>query len=193
MTMNTQNVSMVISKARRVVGRTLIFRNAEVVDAAFILFLRTNVKKSKFLMPVSPELEQQVAWLEEYTNKTDQAYFIIETSAGIPLGAVRLYDAAGDSFCWGSWVLKDGAPHSAAIESALMVYSYATDHLGFRAAHQLKVCKEHENMCRFHESFGAKRVGETESFYVYQINLEEISAIRSKLKIYLAETVTVEW
>lgn len=191
--MNTHNKSRAILKARKVVGRTLIFRNVEVADAAFILSLRTNIKKSKFLMPVSPELDRQVAWIEDYEHKTDQAYFIIETNAGTPLGAVRLYDAAGDSFCWGSWVLKDGAPHSAAIESALMVYSYATDHLGFRAAHQLNVCKGHENMCRFHESFGAERVGETESFYVYQISLEGINAIRSKLKMYLAENVTVEW
>ncbi len=144
-------------------------------------------------MPVSPVIDHQVTWLEEYADKIDQVYFIIETIAGVPLGAVRLYDANGDSFCWGSWALKDGAPHSAAIESALMVYSYATDHLGFRAAHQLNVCKENENMCRFHESFGAERIRETESFYVYQINLEKINAIRSKLKMYLAKAVTVEW
>jgi hypothetical protein len=191
--MNTHNENKTILKARKVNGRTLIFRNAEVTDAAFILSIRTDIKKSKFLMPVSPELDHQVAWLEDYADKTDQVYFIVETTAGVPLGAVRLYDADGDSFCWGSWVLKDGAPHSAAIESALMVYSYAIDHLGFRAAHQLNVCKGHENMCRFHESFGAERIGETESFYVYQINLEKINAIRSKLKMYLAEDVTVEW
>lgn len=193
MKMNTHIESKSILKARIVKGRTLIFRNAVVADAGFILSIRTDIKKSKFLMPISPELDRQVAWLEDYAHKTDQAYFIIETNTGTPLGAVRLYDAAGDSFCWGSWVLKDGAPHSAAIESALMVYSYATDHLGFRAAHQLNVCKGNENVCRFHESFGAERVVETESFYVYQINLEKINAIRSKLKMYLADNVTVEW
>jgi hypothetical protein len=191
--MNTHTEIKSIKKASKVGGRTLVFRNAEISDAEFIWSLRTDIKKSKFLMLVSPELGRQVAWLEDYAHKTDQAYFIIETRAGDQLGAVRLYDAEGDNFCWGSWVMRDRAPHSAAIEAALMVYSYATDHLGFRAAHKLEVCKGHRNMCRFHESFGAERVGETEAFYLYHINLEKINVMRSKLKMYLPQNVSVEW
>jgi len=49
-------------------------------------------------------------------------------------GSCRGPITQGDSFCWGSWILKDVAPQSAAIESALMVYSYAVEHLRFQAA-----------------------------------------------------------
>lgn len=169
-----------------------MFRNAEVTDAAFILSLRSDNNKSRYLSQTSPEFSHQVAWLNDYTGKTDQAYFIIETKERVLLGTVRLYDAHSNSFCWGSWILKDGAPQSAAVESALMVYSYAIDHLGFRAAH-FDVRKGNENVWRFHERFGAARVGETENDYLYQINIEKMLAARLKYKKYLPEIVTVEW
>ena len=172
-------------------GKTLILRNAEVADAEFILSLRSDSKKSRYLSQTSSEFSQQVAWLNNYTGKTDQAYFIIETKQSVPLGAVRLYDAKSNSFCWGSWILKDGAPQSAAIESALMVYSYAIDHLGFQSAH-FDVRMGNENVWRFHERFGAVRVDEKGIDYLYQIDLEKILAARLKYKKYLPENVTIE-
>jgi len=169
-----------------------VFRNAEVTDADFILSLRSDSNKSRYLSQTSPEFSHQVAWLNDYAGKTDQAYFIIETKESVPLGTVRLYDTQTNSFCWGSWILKDGAPQSAAIESALMVYSFAIDHLGFRAAH-FDVRSGNENVWRFHERFGAARVGETENDYLYQINIEKILAARLKYKKFLPKIVTVEW
>lgn len=179
-------------KAHWVLGKTLIFRNAVATDADFILSLRLDENKSRYLSQTAPEFSRQVAWLNKYTGSNDQAYFIIENKLGVPLGTIRLYDAQNNSFCWGSWILKEGAPKTAAIESALMVYSYAIDHLGFEAAH-FDVRKGNENVWRFHERFGAKRVGETESDYLYRIDFENILAARTKYKKYLPEDATVEW
>ena len=44
----------------------------------------------------------QAAWMQRYTDDRSQAYFVIETLDGRPLGTVRLYDAREGSFCWGS-------------------------------------------------------------------------------------------
>lgn len=133
-------------------GRTLSFRDATADDAAFMLALRTHADKARYLSAVSGELAEQQAWLERYAQADDQTYFVIELQ-GQPMGTVRLYDAQGDSFCWGSWVLKDGCPSHVAMESALMVYAYAIDHLGFKAAH-FDVRKGNERVWRFHERFG---------------------------------------
>ena len=180
-----------IQKAYRVRGKTLVFRNAEVKDAAFILSLRTDGRKAMYLTPTAPELSRQAMWLEEYAAKTDQAYFIIESQAGIPLGTVRLYDPQGKSFCWGSWILKDGISQSSAIESALMVYAYAVDQLGFQVAH-FDVRKGNESVWRFHERFGAKRLKESDMDFFYQINHEQIMLARTRYKKYLPESVEVE-
>lgn len=100
-----------LRKAARVVGKTLYFRNATVDDAAFILSLRTNAEKSRYLSAVSGDLAEQEAWLERYAHADDQAYFIIEYQ-GTPIGTVRLYDPQGESFCWGSWILHSSRPRA---------------------------------------------------------------------------------
>ena len=173
-----------IRKALKVQGRTLMFRDANVNDATFILKLRTDSQKSRYLSTTDADLEKQKSWLNHYADQKDQAYFIIETLDGEPQGTVRLYDAQGNSFCWGSWILKEGVPQTAAIESALMVYAYAIDHLKFEAAH-FDVRKGNESVWRFHERFGAMRVGETTMDYLYSIDFAQISRARNRYKKYL--------
>lgn len=187
--MNT-NLSPKIHKASKVQGRTLMFRDANEDDAAFILKLRTDSQKSRYLSTTDADLEKQKSWLNQYADQTDQAYFIIENLESEPLGTVRLYDAQDHSFCWGSWILKEGAPQTAAIESALMVYAYAIDHLKFQAAH-FDVRKGNESVWRFHERFGAQRTGETTMNYLYQINSEQISTAQKRYKKYLPQLVNV--
>lgn len=180
-----------ILKARYVRGKSLVFRNAVEADAEFIHLLRSDDNKSRHLSQTSPELSRQIAWLNDYAGKNDQAYFIIETKDSVPLGTVRLYDSQVDSFCWGSWILKDGAPQSAAIESALIVYAYAIDQLGFKQAH-FDVRKGNESVWRFHERFGAERTGETELDYLYRIGWEKIRIARQHYKKFLPEPLVVE-
>ena len=178
-------------KAKRVEGKTLTFRNVEVTDAEFILSLRTDAKKSMFLSQVSTDIDAQRQWLKNYVVSLDQAYFIIEYKSE-PIGTVRLYDPQGDSFCWGSWILIDSRPSQAAIESALMVYAYAVDHLGFRAAH-FDVRKGNERVWQFHERFGARRTAETEQDYLYRLDSEAIVASRQRYMRFLDDSVRVEY
>ena len=180
-----------LRKAARVMGRTLSFRNADVADAAFILSLRTDSEKSRYLSAVSAECADQQAWLVRYAQADDQAYFIIEFQ-GEPIGTVRLYDPQGDSFCWGSWVLANTRPSQAAMESALMVYAYAVDHLGFKAAH-FDVRKGNQRVWQFHERFGAERTVATELDYFYQLDGDAIAASRQRYQRFLDGSVLVEF
>lgn len=178
-----------ILKAKRVVGKTLTFKDVSIDDAEFILSLRTDEKKSRFLSTVSADLLAQQAWLEWYKNTTDQAYFLIEYK-NERIGTVRLYDAQDGSFCWGSWILKVGSPSQAALESALIVYSYAIDHLGFKAAH-FDVRKGNGRVSAFHERFGARCISETDLDLFYQLDLPAIQAARTKYFKYLPSTTTI--
>jgi RimJ/RimL family protein N-acetyltransferase len=178
-----------MKKAAKVTGKTLAFRNADRDDAAFILSLRTDPEKSRYLSPTSSLLDDQIAWLESYEKKNDQAYFIIEHE-GNRIGTVRLYDPKENSFCWGSWILAEGRPNHAAMESALMVYSYATTDLGYTASH-FDVRKENEKVWKFHERFGAVRTSETGEDYFYSMSLEAIQAALAKYAKYLPDPVIV--
>ena len=179
-----------LRKAARVMGKTLSFRDAGVNDAGFILSLRTDIEKSRYLSAVSGELAEQQAWLARYAQADDQAYFIIEYQDA-QIGTIRLYDPQGDNFCWGSWVLAQGSPANAALESALMVYAYALDHLGFTAAH-FDVRQGNERVWRFHERFGAVRVRETVLDYWYRLDLPAIQSARRRYAKYPPGGVVVE-
>ena len=180
-----------IHKARRIGERTPVFRDVTVADAGFILSLRTDMNKARYLSTTSADLAQQASWLEKYATDTDQAYFIIMESNGVPLGTVRLYDPQGVSFCWRSWILQDGAPSHAAIESDLIVYAYAIDHLGFQKAH-FDVRKGNEHVWKYHERFGAIRIDESKQDLFYRIDNKSIAAARYRYQKYLPGLLTIE-
>jgi len=178
-----------IRKAVQIKGKTLTFRDATVDDADFILSLRTDHDKSRYLSSTPHDISKQILWLERYTVADDQAYFIIEFR-GEPIGTVRLYDAQKNSFCWGSWILNTGSQKHASIESVLMVYAYAVDHLDFRAAH-FDVRKGNESVWLFHERFGARRISETDLDYLYKIDLSSIKASCSRYSKFLPDGIIV--
>ncbi|MES2785420.1 MAG: GNAT family N-acetyltransferase [Pseudomonadota bacterium] len=169
-----------IQKARGIWGKTLVFRDADSTDAGFILSLRSDPVKSKHLSKIPGDLNAQLEWLSRYSVSDSEAYFVIENHLGVPLGTVRIYDARGDSFCWGSWILVKQAPTSAAIESALMVYRYALEFLNFGSAH-FQVHQENERVWRFHERFGAERISADEVQYEYKMSN---AAIKTSLERY---------
>lgn len=177
-------------KPSKVIGNNLIFRNASEEDASFILDLRTDKSKSQHLSATPNDLSKQIAWLERYKNDTNQIYFIITDRVGDRVGTVRLYDQKGDSFCWGSWILKHGAPNSYSVESALIVYHYALS-LGFEKAH-FDVRKPNESVWKFHERFGAIRVGETYLDYLYTIQTKEIEQSLLKYQKYLPNGIGIQ-
>jgi RimJ/RimL family protein N-acetyltransferase len=172
-----------LRKPISVQGQSLVFRNATVQDAAFILALRTDQKKGAHLSRTANDLKLQETWLEKYQNDPQQVYFVIYNQAHERVGTVRLYDPRGLSFCWGSWILKDGSPSHYALESALLVYHFAL-HLGFKKAH-FDVRQANQSVWKFHERFGAVKVGESTEDFFYEISTEAIQRSLEKYRRFL--------
>ena len=63
--------------------------------------------------------------------------------------------------------MKNGAPATYAVESALMVYRYALDELGFNRSY-FAVRKANRSVWRFMEKFGGLRTRETDIDYWYE-------------------------
>jgi RimJ/RimL family protein N-acetyltransferase len=173
-------------KPQAVHGHKLVFRDARPDDALFILGLRLDQKKGRYLSSTSPDVAQQRAWLERYAADDTQIYFIIENLA---VGTVRLYDQRGDSFCWGSWIKSDQAPASFAIESALMIYHYAL-HLGFGSAH-FEVRRENTGVIAFHERFGARVVDENDVELFFELDGAAIRTALDKFARFLPEGILI--
>ncbi|HKU28795.1 MAG TPA: GNAT family N-acetyltransferase [Candidatus Sulfotelmatobacter sp.] len=180
-----------IRRGARISGNKLVLRGVSRSDASFILSLRTDPRKGAYLSRVSTDVEAQEAWIDSYLAGQGQVYFIIEDNTGKEIGTVRLYDAKGTSFCWGSWILAHGAPSTAAIESALIIYRYALEELGFDSAH-FAVDKLNRSVWKFHERFGARRVEETAIEYRYEIDKDSIEVALSRYWRYLPDAIVIE-
>ncbi len=179
-----------IARVPQVLGRSILLRDVQPDDAEFILMLRLDPRKNRYLSPVVDDVDRQREWIHGYLQSEGQAYFIICALEGEPLGTVRLYDAMGDSFSWGSWILKDGAPASAAVETAVLVYSLGL-HWGFRRAH-FQVHQGNGSVLAFHERFGARRTAETEEEVHLAIDEASIRRSLDRYANFLPEQLQVE-
>ena len=165
-----------------IAGKSINLREVEIADAEFILALRCDAQKAKFLHKTENNLAKQIAYIENYKSKENEWYFIIENKSGDRLGTVRIYDVVdNDDFCWGSWIIKDGASANVAIESVLLVYEYAFYALGFTKAH-FDVRKDNAKVRAFHKRFGAKEVGESEKDVFYRFCREDYEEIKEKFR-----------
>jgi len=178
-------------KPKAVRGHKLMFRDASVDDAEFILSLRTDETKNRYLSTTSADVQQQRDWLTRYAADDSQIYFIICTLDGKPVGTVRLYDQQGDSFCWGSWIKSDDAPSGFGVESALIIYDFALQ-LGFQRSH-FQVSKGNDGVISFHLRFGAVQVAEFETEYHYEMSNDAIRGALTQYRKFLPDGAKVEF
>lgn len=180
-----------LAKAKSVVGKNLYLRDIIEDDAEFILDLRTDPIKSKYLHATSDRLEDQVSWIRKYTSKTDQAYFVVCDKSDKRLGCIRMYDPIGNSYCWGSWLMVDGLGPLAAVESSLLVYAYGK-HLGFKEA-RIDVRQANRDVWKFHEKFAsAKLIKQDDNDRHYIVEEDRINSLLNKYGSFITNPLVVE-
>lgn len=168
-------------------GKNINLRTVSEEDAEFIYTLRRNEHKTKHLSQVSGTVETQREWIKGYKQRESEKqefYFVIESKKSEKLGLVRLYDFHDHSFCWGSWIVIDGAPGTAAIESALMVYEFGFFELGFSSSH-FEVRKGNQKVLDFHQRFGAKIVNQDDLHYYFNFEQNDYLKTRERYKKFL--------
>ena len=168
-------------------GKNINMRTVTIEDAEFIYNMRQNQNKTKYLSKVTGTVESQKEWIKNYKQREEEKkefYFVIELKDEKKLGLVRMYDFQDDSFCWGSWLIKEDAPKTTAIESALQIYEFGFYNLGFEKSH-FDVRKGNDKVIAFHKRFGAKIVDEDELDYFFNFEKSDYEIIKEKYKRYL--------
>ena len=167
--------------------KNLNLRTVAIEDAEFIYNMRQNQNKTKYLSRVTGTVESQKEWIKNYKQREDEQkefYFLIESKDEEKLGLVRMYDFQDESFCWGSWLIKEDAPKTTAIESALQIYEFGFYSLGFEKSH-FDVRKGNDKVIAFHQRFGAKIVDEDELDYFFNFEKSDYEKMKEKYKRYL--------
>ena len=167
--------------------KNLNLRTVAIEDAEFIYNMRQNQNKTKYLSRVTGTVESQKEWIKNYKQREEEKkefYFVIESKDERKLGLVRMYDFQDNSFCWGSWLIKEDAPKTTAIESALQIYEFGFYSLGFEKSH-FDVRKGNDKVIAFHQRFGAKIVDEDELDYFFNFEKSDYEITKEKYKRYL--------
>ena len=168
-------------------GKNINMRTVTTEDAEFIYNMRQNQNKTKYLSRVTGTVESQKEWIKNYKQREEEKkefYFVIESKDKRKLGLVRMYDFQDNSFCWGSWLIKEDAPKTTAIESALQIYEFGFYSLGFEKSH-FDVRKGNDKVISFHQRFGAKIVDEDELDYFFNFEKSDYEITKEKYKRYL--------
>lgn len=161
-------------------GKYVNLREAEVEDSEFILSLRTDPKKSRFIHKTDPDLQKQIDYMKRYKTLDDEWYFIIENKQHEALGTSRLYDVQGSQYTGGSWLMKDGSLPEETLEGVLLGRQIAFETLGFEKDFY-DVRKANKKVVRFHKMCGAKIVDENEIDYFFEMTKADFEAIKPKL------------
>lgn len=173
----------------RVEGHQLRFRAVVEADAEFILSLRTDPEKNRFISPVSADVDAQRQWIRRH--RRSDLYFIVTAPDGQAIGTVRLYDQRGTSITWGSWILSRERPSGAALESVLLILAVADD-LGFTEV-RCDIRKANEKVWRIHERLGFVRAGQDELAFYYALDRGGIRATLTRFQERLPNGVTLDW
>ena len=170
----------------KLISKNIVLRTVELKDASFIYKMRQNKSKTKYLSQVDGTLQDQENWIQKYKERekdNQEFYFVIEKKDQEKLGLIRIYDLKDDSFCWGSWLIKNDAPKYTAIESALQIYEFGFYKLKFNNSH-FDVRKNNIKVVAFHKRFGAEIVYENELDYFFIFKKETYEKTKKRYRRY---------
>lgn len=137
-----------------VAGPAFRLRPITDADAPLVLELRSDTKRNRYLHPIPPRLDDQLAWFARYYERPGDYYFVVERQdSGAAEGVISLYDVNLKAGCgeWGRWILRPGS--LAAVESAWLIYRCAFEQLGLKRVF-CRTVADNVSVVSFHDSCG---------------------------------------
>jgi RimJ/RimL family protein N-acetyltransferase len=147
-------------------------------DADFMVRLRGDAARARFINRGATSVEAQRNWITDYLDRAGDYCFVIHRmDDGAPEGMVGLYDVQETtrSAEWGRWVLQPGS--MAAVESAMLVYQLGFERLRLASIH-CRTASANAHVVSFHDSCGLAR---TDAGLFVEIDGERVPAIEHRL------------
>lgn len=153
----------------------IILKPVEEEDAEFIIKLRTDDKKSRFISKTNDDIELQKEWIRSYKKREavkEEFYFIAVDNNEEKFATYRIYDI-GDDICEiGSWVSKPGYSNvNNSLKVDIIIKEFVFETLGYN---QLKfvVNKENMSVLKYHKLFHPNIIGESDHDYYFVLEKE---------------------
>jgi RimJ/RimL family protein N-acetyltransferase len=137
-------------------GFNLRVRPVRIEDAAFIVWLRNLDYVRGNVGDSATDVAAQEAWLRAYFEREGDYYFVVESSGGIPLGTLGIYNVNGTSAEKGRHIMRTEV--MAGVPTGILTTELAFGSMGL---HELRARIVASNMTvqSLHRKSGFKEVG----------------------------------
>lgn len=153
-------------------------------DAEFILSLRTDERKKRFISETNSSLENQKEWIKKYKareEKKTEYYFIASDLDGEDFGLYRVYKIETGLPEIGSWITKPGYQKVLnPIKLDITIKDFVFNTLQLNAL-QFEVRRHNLSVNKYHQMFGAELIREDEINNYYLLTREKFENNKTKL------------
>lgn len=138
-------------------GKFINMRSVTVADSEFIVKLRSDPEKYKYIHPPVDGycVDMQNKWLEKQRATEGDYYFIFEDKDGNRLGTCGFVGVNGDECENGRWVSCGNAIQN--VESQILNYDFIFHELGLKKV-RFYVTKTNKTVVNFHKQFGSEYI-----------------------------------
>lgn len=152
-------------------------------DASFIIDLRTDIKKSRFISSTDADLQQQIDWINGYKereSKGEEYYFIGIDENSERFATYRIYNIKHGQAEIGSWVTKPGYSKAQnSIKMDIIMKEFVFEVLGFSKLN-FEVRRENTSVVRYHKMFAPTILKETDNDIFFLLSKENFYSNRNK-------------
>lgn len=143
-------------------------------DASFIVKLRSDEKRSRYIHSTDNDVESQKQWIRDYKTREANGveYYFIYEADGVPFGVNRIYDMHDDHCTEGSWVCLPIEDSSKTIASALIIRDIIFEEFQF-GYDLFNVSVGNNKVKKFHKISGASIIDENPEEYLFKLTREE--------------------
>lgn len=164
-------------------GKYINLREINMNDATFVLSLRCDPEKSKYLNKTDYALKKQEDYIRRYETLDKEWYFIIENKTGKKLGTYRVYDLRQESFCIGSWLMINGCTIEEVIEGDYMLRMFGFEQTKLDKIH-FDVRKDNKKVINYHKLVGGRIVSEDDKNYFFTCSKSDYL---NKIKVFMSD------
>jgi acetyltransferase-like isoleucine patch superfamily enzyme len=161
----------------------IVLRLVEEDDAKFILNLRIDQKLKQFISDTSPDLADQIKWIQDYKIREQEKleyYFIAEDHIGNKYGTIRLYNLDEKSFELGSWLFSCNSPLGMAVKAHFIGFETGFEILKADYC-KFEIRKKNTAVIRYMQDFITTKVNEDDLNYYYTLSKENFYIRRNKV------------
>lgn len=144
----------------------LAYRLVNENDAQFIVNLRTDPIKSRYIGNTDVSVESQKEWIKNYKERESKGidYYFIFYFGSIPAGVTRIYEIEDDHFIHGSWVFANNVPPFCSLAAAIIAREIAYDTLGLdEEVDTSGIHEDNQGVLQVSKMMGVDFYGERES------------------------------